>query len=228
MKAKSIEQQIATDLGLSKGRVSQLKREGMPTTSVAAARAWRASRLSTSRKLKPDKLAQLARSHLNAHRPPEVDQEGEVDGDDFEAAVRRLRQAELNAYGMLEEAVKKAEASQKNEDFDPIAGLRRNHILAATNRLEIERKWERHRRTSGDVAPVHYLVEVLRNRLEPLDAQLVNFPRVIAAQANPQDPATAERAIEAGLAAIRRQISTACGTPVRPPEGQAEAANTAS
>lgn len=45
------QQEIAVALGLTKGRVSQLVKEGMPTESVEAARAWRDSRKNYNEKM---------------------------------------------------------------------------------------------------------------------------------------------------------------------------------
>lgn len=219
MSTKGLEQKLAAALGVSKGRISQLKRQGMPTTSIDAARAWRATRPGSVRRIRPDKLVEVAKRHLSATRPPERDaQLAEADAGP-EGALARLREAEIHAYGMLAAAVEKAKTSGKAEDYEVIPGLMRNHGVAATNRLEIERRWQRHLRSQGEVAPVEYLVEVLRRRLDPLAAQLDNLARMVAPQANPQAPDVAERAIAAAVRTILEQCASAQTNPVeRAPE----------
>ncbi len=54
---------LAAALGLSKGRLSQLKAEGMPVDSIEAAQAWRAERQNiAARKSLPDQVAAALQS----------------------------------------------------------------------------------------------------------------------------------------------------------------------
>lgn len=210
-------QKIAAALGVSAGRVTQLQSAGMPTTSVEAAKLWRTRHAGAGRKGKPGSVAAVARAQLKSNPPPEPPPADLIaEAAEPEAALARLRAAERRAYSLVDGAIARAEASQKDEDYSLLPGLMRTHGQATQNRLEAERRWERHLKELGEVAPVSHLIEVLKGLLEPLAAQLSNFPRTIAAQANPQNPAQAEKAIEAGLRSLRNQVVAAHTRPVPP------------
>lgn len=210
-----MKQQIAAALGISVGRVSQLQGVGMPTTSVESAKLWRTRHAGVGRKGRPGSMAAVAREQLKSNPPPEPPPADLIDESaEPEAALARLREAERRAYSLVDGAIARAEKSQHDEDYAMLPGLMRTHGQAVQNRLEAERKWERHMKELGTVAPVEHLIEVLRARLEPLAMQLDNLPRMIAAQANPQNPAIAEHAIRAAIQSIRRQVSAAHMQPV--------------
>lgn len=83
---------LAEALGLDKSRVSQLKKQGMPTDSVEAAQRWRVARLNVAaRKPAPAAFPPLP-------EPPPSDTEEE----DFQRARTRREIAEANLSEMRE------------------------------------------------------------------------------------------------------------------------------
>lgn len=205
--------EMAQALALSRGEISKRVKRGMPLTSVEDARRWIVahSKEGAGHKGANASIAAIAKSL--AELPPPAPKVSDTDGmdapDDFEARLNQCRETVRRIYVYVDEAVKRATESKLPADYEIVPSLHRQYVAALSNFLELERKWERHQRSSGAVAPVEHLIEVLRARLEPLDSQLTNFPRTIAAQANPQNPAQAEKAIAAGLKALRRQIAAA-------------------
>lgn len=216
--------QIADALGITPGRVSQLKGKGMPVGSIAAAQEWYVTRQRSgvghlSRKASASKVGASA-AHLdrvNGTTP-------EPAGDGPEAAIWRVREAERLAFAQYRAAVAQAERSGKvassakataehrarhDADLAILPGLLRTHGQAVINRQAAERAWEKHRQRVGLLVPFDAADAVIEARLAPLDQQLRTLARHVAPAANPQDPATAERAIDAALATIFDQISAA-------------------
>jgi hypothetical protein len=194
-------------LGLTKGTVSKLVAKGMPLDSVEAAQAWRAAHAAegVGHKSHSDSIADSARS-ISPKRPGGA---FTTAPDDPAGTLARMRETEQRVYALIDAALKKAKETQRPDDYAAIPGLLRSYNQAGANALDAAAAWERHCRKSGQVAPVEHLLNVLTARLEPLAAQLDNFPASVAALANPADPAVAERAITTALVALRRQLAAA-------------------
>lgn len=205
---------------------------GMPLDSVESAEKWRAAHTKEGlgHKSASASVTNAARAMAAAKKPRGTP----APADDPGGLLARRRDIEQRAYALIDAAVKQAEtiqaqlAASTNTDpealktalanvdsaFASLPGLIRTYNQAAENAIQSEIRWEKHQRATGSVAPTEHLLNVLHSRLEPLRSQLANFPRTIAAQANPQQPALAERVIADGLAALQRQISSATTTPV--------------
>lgn len=203
-----LQTKLAAELGVTKGRVSQLKKRGMPVHDTAAARAWIAQHGKEGRGHKGKSPSVTASVRAAVERPvkPRIDTTA-TDTDDPAGVLARMRETEMTAYKLITEALAKAARSRADEDYSVLPGLVRSYNQSAANALDAQARWERHCRNSGQVAPVEHLVNVLHARLEPLAAELRNLPRNVAAAANPTSPQIAENAVSAALESILRQIA---------------------
>jgi hypothetical protein len=206
---------IATALKLSKGQVSKLVAQGMPTDSVDMAQAWRVaqSKEGTGHKSHSASVADSARALAIPRRPGGA---LATAPDDSAGTVTRMREIEQRAYALIDCALVKAAKSQSTDDYAALPGLLRSYHQAAANSLAAAAAWEKHCRDAGEVAPIEHLKNVLLITLEPLMAQLGNLPALIAAKANPAFPAVAESAIRAEVEALRRHVATSLAAPIPP------------
>lgn len=199
--------EIAAALGLTPGRVTQLKKQGMPVTSIEEARKWHSTHHAEGAGHKGGQhhpavtaaAAQLANL-------PRLAIGDKPDDDNPESTLWRARQSEVACFDILASAYKHAMDKPTSDNFSVIPGLLRTHAQAARNRLEAERQWDRHRVKIGAVVSLEYAKGVIASSFGPLDAQLATLGKRCAAQANPADPTVAERAIDDGIEAIRRQL----------------------
>jgi hypothetical protein len=209
---------LAAELKLSPGRVSQLKQQGMPVDDLERARAWRAlhDKEGSGHKSRSDSVTDSARS-ITASSAPRKPRGAPLAPDDPAGALARMRETERRSYELIDAALKKAATTQAADDYAALPGLIRSYNQAAVNSLDAERRWEKHCRSAGTVAPTEFLITAIETALEPLANQLDNLPRAIAAQANPHDPAVAEAAIGSALASLRAQIAATLRAPFVPP-----------
>lgn len=210
---------LAAALGVTKGRISQLKARGMPVDDVTTARAWMARNGREGRGHKGESSSVTATARALTEKPVEpLADTVATDTDDPAGVLARMRETERHAYTLITEALTKAGRSKTDADYSVLPGLIRSYNQSAANALDAQARWERHCRNSGQVAPVEHLFNVLHTRLEPLAAELRNLPRNVAASANPSNPQIAEKAIAAALESILRQVSAGMA-PIPPAEG---------
>jgi hypothetical protein len=209
-----LQKDLAKALGLSAGRVSQLKKDGMPVNDVAAAQGWLAAHSSEGIGHKSAAASPESGAAFAAPIAPS----GGLDAvpDDAAGTLHRMRDVEQRAYAQISAALEKAKKSESAMDYAALQPLIRSYNAAATNSLAAAQAWEKHCRAAGEVAPIEHLKNVLTSVLEPLAAQLTNLPALLAAKANPAAPAVAESAIAAELEQVRRQIAAALVAPIPP------------
>jgi hypothetical protein len=199
--------EIAKILGISPGRVTQLKQRGMPVSSIEEAQKWYAtnSKEGTGHKSggAHPAIDAASRQMLNIPRPEVADKPLD---DLAESTLWRARQTEVTCFDMLSAACDIAQKNMCADNLSIIPGLLRTHAQAARNRLEAERQWDRHRVKIGAVVSLEYAKGVVASSFGPLDAQLATLPKRAAAQANPAAPLVAERAISEAIDATRRQM----------------------
>lgn len=139
---------LAEALGLSKGRVAQLKAEGMPVDSITSAQAWREARLNVAAR-KPSPPIQ---SESSAALPPPPAfppiSGGDFGDEDFqmartrreiaEANLAEMREAELEGKLIRVEAIRAAWAKRISATRDALLQLphRLAPVLAAETEME--------------------------------------------------------------------------------------------
>ena len=201
--------EIARALGVSKGQVSKMKARGMPVDSEAAALAWRDEHWTSQGSRELDSEAALdAAKKLLANSAPPAAKEASAN-DDPEAVLERLRDNERQAYVLLNATTQRAIESQKSADAGAIPGIMRIYLQSVNNRLEAERKWEKHRIKIGQLVTVEFAQGLITKAFSPIQAQLAQLPKIVAANANPANPQIAERAVEKALGSLYAQVGAA-------------------
>ena len=218
---------LAQEWGCTRQYVYSLVKKGMPLTSMEDALQWRVRHskegIGHKTKRSPEVVeGQKALANMPSLEP--MPDEPAPEGDGPDAVLWRVRDAERMIHEQLrmataearrtEAAATRPEATSADRLRHEAAlallpGLLRTHGQAVANRQTAERAWERHRLRMGLLVPFDAADAAVEARLAPLDQQLRNLPKMVAAQANPQAPAIAEAAIEAGLITIFTQISAA-------------------
>lgn len=172
--------------GLTRARVSQLVKAGMPLTSKEAADAWRG--MSAQKRAGP---APAAKTDAGPYRPPEANQPvdpGAVSADTPAGAYERQRQIERAAYALTVKALKGGQ---------PDAGrLVSIHAQAARNltaaRSEVLDLLERERAlVSGD-----WVKKVMNDHDGAVATLLRAMPKQLAGRIAPHDPEHAERELD--------------------------------
>ena len=186
----------------------------MPMDTLDEANAWRAANSkegvghkSGGSAVPPADVMSAAEQHLAAHAVPPPIEAFAADEDPL-STVQRAREAERSIYEILADRTQRAQAGDARASAE-LAGLIRTHGTAYTNRLDAEKRWDKHRLEIGEVAPIAELEAIMDAALEPLASQLRNFPRNVAPAANPAAPSVAEKAIADALRPILDQISAA-------------------
>lgn len=200
MAEKPTGEQLAEALGITEGRVSQLKKEGMPTDSIEAAKAWRANRKAANERaghiaipVQPISLGGLD-DILNSISGSEPSGDTEMD-----TRIRQqLELCELTRQQFLQ-AAQSGDPSQSKlyTNFD--------RSIATLLRLEKERQirlQESGRLVDADEAAARYgkILGQLRSLLER--AELTFAPK-----ANPENPTKALKAYREFRDDIFRKLS---------------------
>jgi len=183
--------QIAQALGISKGRVSQLKREGLPLDDIEKAKAWHAQKYGV--------LATKG-SRIDPGQPmpapvPEPPSPDDIRRDDPVGVLARARQAEMVAYSVIAESV-------RNKNVRDTRNATANWRTVMHARMEAEAEVARWRMQTGELWRRGECLEYITKRNSQLRQLLEAMPAAIAARCNPSDPTTASAAIEDGVEQI--------------------------
>jgi hypothetical protein len=132
------QREIAEALGLSPGRISQLRADGMPTTSIEAARDWYRRRVDQVRSFGARRGAGLAGSAPGSAAPalPEDAAGGETEVSYEEARRRReVADAYRAELRLAEEAGKLVRRDAVNRMLFTASRVMRDQLLALAPRL---------------------------------------------------------------------------------------------
>ncbi|NDD54894.1 hypothetical protein EBZ39_13695 [bacterium] len=173
--------EIAKALGVSKGRVSQLKKEGLPLDDVGKAKAWHAQNYGQLANKGP-RVPEQTTLPAPAPEPPSPD---DIRRDDPVGVLARARQAEMVAYSVIAESV-------RNKNVRDTRNATANWRTVMHARMEAE----------AEVARRAECLEYIIKRNNQLRGLLEALPAAIAARCNPSDPTTASAAIEDGVEQI--------------------------
>lgn len=185
------QKEIAKATGLTPGRISQLKKEGMPVADIPKAVQWHAQKYGQlnhkgPRENNPSDLPQPA---------PEIPKPEDVRRDDPIGVLARARQAEMIAYAVITESVR-----NKNVRDTRNATANWRNVMHA--RMEAEGEVARWRTQTGELWPKAECLEFITKRNHQIRALLEALPAAVAARCNPSDPTTASAAIEDGVEQI--------------------------
>lgn len=179
--------EYAARSGLTKGRVSQLVKAGMPLTSPEAADAWRGSFASKRAAAKEPERRPAA----GPYRPPEAEappDKSAVSADTPQGAYERQKQIERASYALAVNALK-----GRTNDAGRLVAI---HAQAARNlvsaREEVIRLSEKERTlVSGD-----WVRKVMTEHDGAVATLMRAMPKQLAGRIAPHDPEHAERELD--------------------------------
>lgn len=194
---------LAEKLGLSKGRVSALIKEGMPSNSLAAAIEWR-----IKNQKKPSRSLPILAGDVDFIKNVEEEKRQPInisaEEEDSLARLLRSKNAEKIAFGLLVQATKEKNAlAMKN----CVMGLAMAQKRVHEAQIEHLNEKARLRQTLSAVEVQEKYTKYLGGIRQLLDA----MPSSICARANPSDPECAKQAIEDGVNQIYIAIQKAEG-----------------
>ena len=129
---------LATALGLTPGRITMLKKQGMPIFSVEAARAWRAQHIAPVPGAKPaEPAAGQPEAAVATTKPPAGYEASRARREAAEAAMAEMREAELSGQLIRVEAVRATWATRITSTRDALLQIppRLAPVLAAESSL---------------------------------------------------------------------------------------------
>ncbi len=199
--------ELARAWGLSRARVSQYAKSGMPLTSLEEADAWRtahyptATRNGTGGGPKNQTSADLEGGAVPP--PPEPARESDLQRDDPIGTLARLKKNEMLAWGMLARAVNEVK-NGVGSDTD-LMTRQRQYRDAAKLRVEQESKVDEILLRRRDLVTLEEANAMFGRHLQSLRLSLRPLPRRLAARCNPSDP---ELAFQELTGAIERVFKT--------------------
>jgi hypothetical protein len=187
--------EVVRELNLTKGRVSQLVKAGMPLDSVESAKSWYAKNISTNRGSSPNSFS----SNPEVQTASVTDED--VQKDTPWGVLARAKKAELVAYSIIVRAVR----AQNVRDAKDATSNWRNLMQA---RMEAETAVASWQVQNGTLWRKDECLEYIRDKFSNLKRLLQTLPSSMASRCNPTDPALAESALDDGVEQI---ISTMRG-----------------
>ena len=194
---------LGEKLGLSKGRISALIKEGMPSNSLAAAIEWR-----IKNQKKPSRKMPILAGDVDFIKNVDDQKKQNIDTaseeEDSLARLLRAKNAEKIAFGLLIQATKEKNAlAMKN----CVMGLAMAQKRVHEAQIEHLNEKARLRQTlSADEVQ-----ETYTKYLGGIRALLDAMPSSICSRANPSDPECAKQAIEDAVNQIYIAIQKAEG-----------------
>ena len=181
--------EVVRELNLTKGRVSQMVKAGMPLDSVEVAKSWYAKNISTGRGGAPNSFSSN----------PEI-QSAPVSDDDVQkdtpcGVLARAKKAELVAYSIIVRAVR----AQNVRDAKDATSNWRNLMQA---RMEAETAVSNWQIQNGTLWRKDECLEYIRDKFSNLKRLLQTLPSAMASRCNPTDPTLAESALDDGIEQI--------------------------
>lgn len=176
---------------LSKGRISQYVKAGMPLDSVQAAEAWRMANYGWHGGIVVSSPSQDG-GGAALPPPPEKPDPARLDRNDAAGVRARVEQSELDAWrDLYAELAKGAEA-----DKGRVVSLRKAYREAVATRLDSVRKLDELEARAGTVVSVDASQRVIAAALGPLIKAVRNLPAAKAAACNPANPGASREVLE--------------------------------
>jgi hypothetical protein len=215
---------VAAALGLSRSRITQLVKRGMPIDSIRAARRWHATNAKEGighkgRRSGGDAMAEVTRAviELDLSELGPMPPRGSLDHHVWVA-----RRSHIQAAEAVLVAQERSRRTGKAEDGAILPGLLRALSVAEANRAAAEDRLELRRIRSGELVTLAHAKLYITNTLGPLMQRLGTFAKAVApAVAASPDQTAREAIIEAALEPIRAEIraTLAANEPAGAPKG---------
>ena len=167
--------------GLSRSRVSQYVKQGMPLDSVEAAEGWRAANVGgydgTSKTTPADAVG-------GAFAVAKV---GEQDllADDLRGVAARIKQAEMDCYDLLKQERDRTETEFRANEY---RARLRDYREAAKIRIEAERVLQEAQIRSGQLVSLGEAKDLIRRHDQAKRVAVEAMPGEMAERVNPADP----------------------------------------
>lgn len=201
--------ELAKLWGVTKGRVSQMVKAGMPLDSAAVADAWRAANCggAGSKIFSTTTTEAGARGETTAEQlpaPPVPPSTADLERSDVHGVAARCIQAELEAWKGYALAI-------QSQDLTLIAARGRLYRDAAETRIRAEKSVLELRRAAGETVTLAEAKEFVAKTLEQVALALRQLPASIAHRANPADPQLARAAALGEVTRIFEMMKRAQG-----------------
>jgi hypothetical protein len=183
----------AAHAGLSRARICQLVRQGMPLDSPESADAWRACN-TLARKLPPPAPAPAALPAPEApERPPELPTEDVAAGacEPVRAAWERLLQAERLSWSSVVQSIK-----ARQPDASRLVAV---HALTVKNLIDGRARVLQQAQAERELVPGSWVKRIMQDHDGVVSTLARNMPRQLAGRVNPTDPCHAERELDRWL-----------------------------
>lgn len=175
--------------GLSRGRVSQMVKAGLPLASLEEAAAWRIAHVGGSSaqglQCRIDKSHSSNNGDAVLNEKPKPIKLADISREDFTGTLARLMKNEMIAWGMLAAAV-------RNRDETEILIRERHYKEAVGLRVSQEGKVDEILMRRGELVTLAEAKELFGRHLQSLRLSLKTLPSRLAARCNPSDPELAK------------------------------------
>ena len=190
--------------GLSRGRVSQMVKAGMPLASLEEAEAWRVARYGGSavhsRQGGQGKSDSISSGGADLPERPQAVKTSDLAREDIEGTLARLKKNELVAWGVLAQAV-------RNKDENAILLGQRKFGEAAALRVKLEKEVDQILLQKGLTVLMAEAKELFGRHLQAVRMALKNMPSRLAARCNPSDPALAKQTLNEAVERVFKTLN---------------------
>ena len=190
--------------GLSRGRVSQMAKAGMPLTSLEEAEQWRVARYGGSavrnRQGTGVKSESVGTGGADLPPPPEPVKPSDLGREDIEGTLARLKKNELVAWGVLAQAV-------RNKDENGILLGQKKFGEAAGLRVRLEKEVDAILLQKGITVTMGEAKELFGRHLQAVRMALKNVPARLASRCNPSDPALAKQTLNEAIERVFKTLN---------------------
>lgn len=198
--------ELAKAWGLTRARVCQMVKKGMPLTSLAEAESWRIAHHggasvpgSAGGQVKSDSVSNGGGDLVLLEKPENVNP-SDLSREDFHGTLARLIKNEMIAWSMLATAVR-----QKNET--EIQVRQRQYRDAVDLRVRQEKNVDEILLQRRDLISLAEAKELFGRHLQAVRLSLKNLPSRLAAKCNPSDPALAKQILNEAIEKLFKQLN---------------------
>ena len=190
--------------GLSRGRLSQMVKQGMPLGSLEEAEQWRVAHYG-GRAVSAGQGGQVKKDSIdhggaNLPPPPESVKTSDLSREDIEGTLARLKKNELVAWGVLAQAV-------RNKDENAILLGQRKFGEAAGLRVKLEKEVDQILLQKSITVTMAEAKELFGRHLQAVRMSLKNVPARLAARCNPSDPMLAKQTLNEAVERIFKTLN---------------------
>ena len=190
--------------GLSRGRVSQMVKAGLPLGSLEEAEAWRVAhygaRTVSGRQGGQSKSDSVSFGGADLPPPPEPVKTSDLSREDIEGTLARLKKNELVAWGVLAQAV-------RGGDENGILLGQKKFADAASLRVKLEKEVDAILLQKGITVTMGEAKDLFGRHLQAVRMALKNVPARLAARCNPSDPMLAKQTLNEAVERIFKTLN---------------------